>query len=131
MNWLDNSSFKIHSTALVLRAERTEVLAGNVANADTPNYKARDLDFGDILRGINTPVASQMKTTHPGHINNGADFRGAELFQREANRAAPNGNTVEPEIELAAFTDNAIRFQASAQFLDGSISGLRKAWRGE
>lgn len=135
MDWIDNT-IGLYSQGLIFRAKRAEVLAGNIANADTPNYKARDLDFSAVLKGMKQgrmDGASSMspRMTDPRHIDFSGGLDGARLEFRESHRAAPDGNTVEPEVELAAYTENALRFQASAQFLDGSLNGLRKAWRGE
>lgn len=130
MDWIDNS-IGLYAKALVFRAQRSEVLAGNIANADTPNYKARDLDFSAALQGARASGSAARITTHPGHIDFSGGLGGAEIKFREQHRAAPDGNTVEPEIELSAYAENALRFQASAQFLDGTLRGLRKAWRGD
>lgn len=131
MNWIDNT-IGLHARALVLRGQRAEVLAGNVANADTPHYRARDIDFKDALsKAGNTANPAAPRTTnsrHIGGLDHGNQF---SMVFRESNRNTPDGNTVQIEVEQAAYTENAVKFQASAQFFDGALRGLRMAFRGE
>ncbi len=121
--------FGIHDDALKLRAYRTEILASNMANADTPHYKARDLDFSDAFREVEgdlplwrTPVrhlaASDEETTPP-------------VLYRIPNQPALDGNTVDPDLEKTAFAEHTLQYQATLDFLGGRISGLRKAMRRE
>ena len=126
---LDNI-FGIHEEALRLRAFRSEVLAANLANADTPGYKARDLDFAAILkREAQAPV--RLAATHAGHI--GANRSGAastQLGYRVPQQPSVDGNTVEVEREQARFSENAMRYQASLRFLDSRVQGLKLAIKG-
>jgi flagellar basal-body rod protein FlgB len=120
----------IHTQAALLRARRAEVLAANLANADTPNYQARDLDFSSVL--ANELDASQLATTNPGHLELGSprDF-GAELVYRTPAQASLDQNTVDVQAERAAFLDNALRYEASLRFLDSRLKGIVNAFRGE
>ncbi|GAB6067182.1 flagellar basal body rod protein FlgB [Methylothermus subterraneus] len=119
----------LHPQALALRARRAEVLASNLANADTPNYKARDFDVDRLLREAETP-AIPLRVTHPSHIAQVSDaFNG--LLYRVPQQASLDGNTVEEHIEQAKFADNALRYQASLRFINGKISTLLLALRGE
>jgi flagellar basal-body rod protein FlgB len=131
MNWIDNA-IGVHAQALVLRGHRAEVLAGNVANADTPHYRARDIDFKEAMgRARDAADPAVPRTTNSRHIgshNPGAHFN---MVFRETDQSTLNGNTVHVEVEQAEYTENAVKFQASAQFFDGALSGLRKALRGE
>ena len=121
--------FGIHSQALALRARRAEVLATNLANADTPGYQARDLDFAAVLAEQGEQGAMQVTDVrHLGGVD--ADFDYA-LRYREPLQAALDHNTVDVQAERAAFTDNAMRYQASLTFLNGRIRGLMSALRGE
>jgi len=119
----------LHPQALQLRARRTEVLASNLANADTPHYKARDFDVDRLLRGADTPKLP-LRQTHPGHLTLDADAR-FRLLYRVPQQAALDGNTVEEHIEQAKFAENALRYQASLRFVNGKFSGLMTAIRGE
>ncbi len=114
----------IHDDALLLRARRAEVLANNIANADTPNFKARDLDFKAILNGeIEAPLA--LKTTDGEHYSGivDPDFA-ADLMFRIPHQASVDGNTVELHQEMARYTDNSLAYQSSFTFLDKKFKGL-------
>lgn len=129
-----DSALAPHADALALRARRAEVLANNIANADTPNFKARDIDFAAVLAGVQQdgqqPLA--LKTTQQGHQRQFADPDfAADLMYRIPHQPAVDGNTVEVQEEMARYTDNALRFQASFEFLNSKFSGLTKAIKGE
>jgi flagellar basal-body rod protein FlgB len=120
----------IHPQALMLRARRAELLATNLANADTPNYQARDIDFREILAGHNS--ANKIKATRDGHFS--ATSKGGfdgELMYRMPDQPSLDQNTVDVAAERARFLDNSLRYQASLRFLDGRFSGLKAALRGE
>jgi flagellar basal-body rod protein FlgB len=123
--------FGIHEDALVLRSRRNEVLASNLANADTPGYKARDFDFGAILSREMQP-AVRLATTRAGHI--GADnglVASTQMGYRVPQQASLDGNTVEVEREQTEFMENTLRYQASLRFLEGKIQGLKLAIKGQ
>ena len=131
-----DSALGIHPQALVLRAKRAEVLARNLANADTPNYKARDIDFRQVLGGAMNGGSnpSAMKVTHSKHIGggmSGVNGNTFETIQRKATQVSIDGNTVDSQKEYAEFMRNAVRYQASLQFVTGRIRGLMMAIRGE
>jgi len=128
MSWIENT-FSYHENALMLRAQRAETLAANLANADTPGFKARDIEFKSIL-GQQLSNTTSLATSNNKHISM-ADIGSPEKLYRLPTRPFTNGNTVETEVEKAAFTENAIHYQASLQFLDGKIKGLLMAIRGE
>lgn len=120
----------IHPQAMMLRARRAEVLAANLANADTPNYRAVDIDFGNVLAAQGD--ADNLTTTHQGHFGIGsAQLLGAELKYRLPTQPSLDQNTVDVAAERARFVDNSMRYQASLRFLDGKFSGLKAALRGE
>lgn len=122
--------FGIHEQALNLRARRAEVLASNMANADTPGYKARDIDFKQILNE-QMPAAAGMKVTRPGHIQpSNGPVPASQLQYRIPQQPSLDGNTVEAEREQVEYSANAVRYQASLRFLEGSIRTLKTAITG-
>ena len=123
------NAFGIHPLAIEVRNRRTELLASNMANADTPHYKARDLDFRSILKGAQ-PTTLRLTTTHPSHQQPKA-IDPWEVLYREPYQPSLDGNTVEIEQEHIRFAENALQSQASLSFLDGEISGLRTSIKGE
>jgi len=129
---LDNV-FGIHGQALSLYSQRSSILAANLANADTPNFKARDIDFKGILsRAANKKDdASQMKATTPGHFGMSSNSLTAQRFYRQPDQPSLDGNTVEVQKEQAAFTDNAMRYMATLRFITGRVQGMMTALKGE
>jgi len=128
-----DAAFGIHDEALLLRAQRARAIAANLANADTPHYKARDMDFRKVLGSVtDNTAATVIRTTHPRHLRDGeSPFPGAELLYRVPNQPSIDGNTVDPNVEKAAFMSNAVRYQASLRFLSGKIKTLLTAIRGD
>jgi flagellar basal-body rod protein FlgB len=128
-----DSALGIHQQALLLRARRAQLLAENLANADTPGYKARDIDFKTVLDSAQAEAQSvQMKVTQPGHIaNEQADLFGSEIKYRNPLQPSIDGNTVDTQMEKSEFVRNAIEYQASLKFLDGRIKSLLTAIKGE
>ena len=123
-------AFSTHEQALRVRAQRNEVLSSNIANADTPNYKARDLDFASALKNAKGGQLA-MKTTSQLHTQpSGFAPTGAQLKYRIPMQPTLDGNTVETDVEQAAFAENAVQYRASLTFLNGAISGLRYAIKG-
>jgi len=122
-----NTAFGIHEHALKLRAERAQVISNNIANADTPGYKARDFDFAAVLRGQEAGVA--LHTTDSKHIGSGV-LRQADLKFRQPLQASLDGNTVEAHNEKAEFMRNSMMYSATLTFLNARISGLMNAIRG-
>ncbi len=120
----------IHPQAMTLRARRAELLAANLANADTPNYQARDIDFRTVLSAESDPT--RLAVTNRGHFDVGGEaIMGAELMYRAPTQPSLDQNTVDVAAERARFVDNSMRYQASLRFLDDRISGLKSALRGE
>lgn len=123
--------FGIHEQALLLRSRRAEVLAANLANADTPGYKARDFDFKAMLAKEFDGV-SRLHTTHGAHIQTEqGTVPPAQLLYRSPMQPSLDGNTVDTEQEHTAFSANAIEYQATLTFINSQIQGIRKALRGE
>ena len=129
---LDNA-FSLQQQALSLRAYRQQVLAGNIANADTPNYKARDFDFATALReaqGGRNGGALALSTSSPRHLSGGVAAAPARLLYRTPAQTSADGNTVEMDVERAQFADNAIQYDASLTFLTSQIKMLAAAVQG-
>jgi flagellar basal-body rod protein FlgB len=125
------SVFGIHEQALMLHGQRLGVLATNMANSDTPNYKARDIDFSAVL--ANTDEAPmQLKITKAAHITfNDSSAPASELKYRNPYQASLDGNTVEMPVEQAAFSENNVRYQASLNFINMRIAELTLAINGQ
>ncbi|MEW9797606.1 flagellar basal body rod protein FlgB [Alteromonas sp. CYL-A6] len=116
-----------HEKALTLRTERMEVIAGNLANANTPGYKARDIDFASAMKSARAAQGQEMVRTHDKHIG-GRMVSSAELQYRIPTQPdTGDGNTVEVQNERNRFLDNGMRYQASIEFLNGKIKGMKKA----
>ena len=128
MKIFDNT-FAQAQTMLTLRGQRMEVLSRNIANADTPNFKAQDLDFKDVLS--NAGSTTSIKATHQNHISNNAFKGSAEMVYTVPFNSSVDGNTVELSVEQAKYGKAAAQYQATLRFLEGEISGIRKALRGE
>ncbi|MEE4282097.1 MAG: flagellar basal body rod protein FlgB [Pseudomonadales bacterium] len=133
---IDNA-LGVHAKALELRAERTEILARNIANADTPGYKARDIDFNSILQahksaGTSEPRGGRVMRTDNRHF--AADQGpGVDVSLQYRNPIMPSldGNTVDTQLEQAEFAKNNLQFQASFQFLNSKFKGMITALKGE
>jgi flagellar basal-body rod protein FlgB len=124
--------FGIHEQALLLHGQRLSVLANNLANADTPNFKARDIDFAAVLSGSAADADLPVTQTDAAHfsVSNG-ETSDAELLYRNPYQASLDGNTVEMPVEQAAFSENNVRYQASLTFINNQISLLQFAIAGQ
>lgn len=125
-----SNALGIHEQALNVRSQRAEVLANNLANADTPGFKARDFDFKAALnQASNNQV--KVQTTQGGHIDGVGTSPAQELLYRTPLQPSLDGNTVDSQMELSAYMRNAMDFQSSFQFLNSKFQGLSKAIKGE
>jgi len=122
--------FAHHEQALRFRAFRNQVLSSNIANADTPNYKARDLDFGSALKDAQSGQISMKKTSELHQSAWRTSGLEANVKYRIPMQPTLDGNTVETDVEQAAFAENAVQYRASLAFLDGQIRTLRYALKG-
>src|SRR5688572_10162914 len=126
----------VHATALDVRARRTELIANNLANADTPGYKAQDIDFRQAMARAagDKPVSGvHLSTTQSGHIGGAASADAAgnpDLKYRTPLAPALDGNTVDAQLEQSAFAENAVRYQATLTFLNAKFRGLMTAIMG-
>lgn len=129
MNFIDKD-FALHERALRFRGQRMEVLSSNIANADTPNFKARDVDFRQVMNMAKTDVLATTKAKH-FELEGGVPSDQAPLKYRIPFNTAFDGNTVELSMEQAKFGKATGDFQATLSFLENRVSGIRKALRGE
>jgi flagellar basal-body rod protein FlgB len=123
-----NNAFGIHERALGVRSQRMEVLARNIANADTPNYKAEELDFKAMLKETKREY---INATHEKHYAGLQEQPDNGMRYRVPFNSSFDGNTVEISVEQANFGKAAAEYQTTLSFLESRISGLRKAIRGE
>ncbi len=129
------SALGIHEQALGFRAQRAEVLANNIANADTPNYKARDLDFASVLAqqsAKNQGSQFAMERTNSRHLAmEGMASADPALKYREVFQPSIDQNSVDLQIEQSSYAENSMQFQASFTLLNSKFKGLIGALRGE
>ena len=120
-------SIGLHAQSLMLREKRGEILASNIANAATPNFKARDFDFeGELARATG---GGALAVTAHNHLAGG--LADGNLGYRVPLNASMDGNTVELPVEQMEFAENTLRYQTSLQLLNRRISGLMTAIKGE
>jgi flagellar basal-body rod protein FlgB len=126
-----SASLDFQATALALHSQRAKVLASNIANADTPNYQAKDFDFSQALSQATTQSSAAPARTHPAHLpaTSAADPAPA-LQYRQPLQAALDGNTVDLDTERAAFAENSVRYEATLRFLNNQIKTMLSAING-
>ena len=118
-----------HASALQLRSRRNEMLASNIANAATPNFKARDIDFDTELKRINK--IGNVETTNSSHFSSIQKRIGKDSVYRLPIHPSLDGNTVEMAVEQMQFSENVMRYLTTLSYLNNKISGLRSAIKGE
>ena len=117
----------IHEQALPLRSQRMDILAQNLANTSTPNFKAKDLDFRRVLAEENSSIIK----THARHASRLDPVGNSPIVYRVPMSASMDRNTVEAHVEQAKFGEAALQYDATLRFLEKRISGIRKALKGE
>ncbi|MDP9604108.1 flagellar basal-body rod protein FlgB [Variovorax sp. YR750] len=130
-----DAALRFNREALNLRAERQEVLAANIAHADTPNYKARDFDFSARLseaveRGRASSQSVSLATTSSRHLAGQAGSQAVsdkDLLYRMPNQSSLDGNTVEMDVERIAFADNALRYESNLTVINSKIKSMLSA----
>ncbi|QMU60383.1 MAG: flagellar basal body rod protein FlgB [Gammaproteobacteria bacterium] len=134
MSVLDNY-FGISAQSVVARSKRAEILASNIINADTPNYKAKDLDFASILNASNnvgSVKSVSINASHGNHISSGlTDSFSFQTKYRVPENSSLDGNTVDSHVEKGQFAENAVRYQISLSMLNNKIQGLISTLKGE
>ncbi len=130
---IDNM-FQFHQAALNLRAARQELIASNIANADTPNYKAKDIDFASALQGAITGNGSRLQMAGSSGANldtsDSDTVMGAPVLYRSVLQPSADGNTVDMDVERAQFADNALRYEASVRFVSDRTKDVLAALQG-
>ncbi|QWD44914.1 flagellar basal body rod protein FlgB [Polynucleobacter paneuropaeus] len=136
-----------NATALAVRAKRQEVLAANIANADTPGFRARDIDFKSAMQkaleanGLDAdaqnvskmPKGADLLTTSPQHIKGdplpqvAGEVDSSGLLYRSVVQDSADGNTVDPDVERSAFVSNSIHYEASVMLINASIKEMNTA----
>ena len=121
--------FGIHENALLLREKRMRLLSENIANAETPHYKSRDLDFKAAMSASSQQYLG-LRKTNKEHLDTRGDFGNFEVFRYPIN-ASPDGNTVELHHQQSEFGKESGRYLATVQFIENRVGGIRRALRGE
>ena len=128
----------VHADALKLRSQRAELLARNLANADTPGFQARDFDFRSALSAARGDGGSvKLAATSSGHLRAGGMTAGStamaepELLYRTPIAPSVDGNTVDIQLEQTAFAENTVKYQVTLQFVNSKIRGLMTAFTGQ
>lgn len=124
-----DKALSFQQSALNLRAYRQEVLASNIANADTPNYKARDFDFKSALQNAQSGQGGglPMALTAAGHLPGNTPPAGTTLQYRNEHQASLDGNTVDVDVERSAFAENALHYDASVTFINHFLKSMQNA----
>jgi flagellar basal-body rod protein FlgB len=131
-----NAQLGVHAEALKLRSHRAELIANNLANADTPDFKARDIDFRAALAsagavGAPLRLAASQSSHIAGPASDAATTFAGGLKYRTALAPSLDGNTVDVQVEQAAFAENAVRYQATLTFINSRLRGLLTAITGQ
>ncbi|HBA09045.1 flagellar basal body rod protein FlgB [Methylotenera mobilis] len=134
INKLD-AALSFHQNALRVRGQRQELIAANIANADTPHYKARDLDFNAAMKnamaGASNKEAFNTSKTSPNHIDGKPSSIGGDALFRPVIQGSVDGNTVDMDVERNQFADNAIRYEASIIMINGQLKKMLSAIQGQ
>lgn len=126
-----NNGLGIHPYALLAREHRAELLAGNIANADTPGYKAKDLDFKSALESVQNRKDFSLNKSHDKHFSATIRDPGNVQYRVPNQPDTGDGNTVDADVERSLYVRNAMEYQASLTFLNSRIQGMNKALRGQ
>ena len=127
-----NKALSVHQHTIGIREERANIIASNIANSDTPNYKARDLDFASALKSTRANNHFKLNTTNENHIQGSFN-----RLRQDAGYIVPNqpdtgdGNTVDGQVQKNNFLENAMEHQASLDFLKGKFTGMLTAIKGQ
>lgn len=128
-------SLDFQAQALQLRSERQRLIASNIANADTPGYVAKDLDFAKALRAATGALQPALRVSQPGHIGaSGGNASGpdaAHLTYATAAQTNLDRNTVDMDRERASFADNAVKYEATLRFINGNVRTVLSAITGQ
>ncbi|MGB4466650.1 MAG: flagellar basal body rod protein FlgB [Azovibrio sp.] len=127
-----SSYLGVHGDALPLREQRMKLIASNLSNADTPGYKAQDLDFEAAMRAAQGQRdGGQLEVTDGRHIALGGDGLNPFQVMRQASQPSLDGNTVDPDAERAAYGRAALEYRASLSFVESKVRTLLTAITGQ
>ena len=123
----------VHEQALALQSRRTQLIGSNLANAETPGFKARDIDFKQALVAAQSGGMDRtpLRLTRVAHIQPLGDAFAADILYRTPNQPSLDGNSVETHVEMAKFSENAMRYLTSLRIVNGRLNKLLTAFRGE
>ncbi|ALP42136.1 flagellar basal body rod protein FlgB [Aeromonas schubertii] len=126
-----DKAFGVHQYTLGIRSRRAEVIASNIANADTPGFKARDLNFADALKEAKSGQGFALATTNERHIPLSLGGGAALQYRSPLQPDTGDGNTVDLQQERSDYMQNSLEYQTSLEFMNSKISGLLKALKGD
>jgi len=122
----------VHAKALVLRSQRQQVIASNIANADTPGYVARDFDFAQALKSATGSTSGGLSATSTRHMGPGGGAAGSpRLDYAVQTQPSQDGNSVDLDRERASFVDNSIRYESTLRFINGHVKTMLSAITGQ
>lgn len=124
-----DKGFELHAKGMLLRAQRAEVIASNIANADTPGYKAKGMDFQKAMQQASQQQMG-MNKTHAKHFDVRSEINNNVAFRTPDQPDTGDGNTVDVQVERNLYLENSLEYQAGVQFLNGKIKSLKNVISG-
>ncbi|WP_159818308.1 flagellar basal body rod protein FlgB [Colwellia sp. 20A7] len=124
-----DKGFELHAKGMLLRSQRAEVIASNIANADTPGYKAKGMDFQKAMQQAGQQQMGMSKT-HAKHFDVRTDMNNNIAFRNPDQPDTGDGNTVDVQVERNLYLENTLEYQAGVQFLNGKIKALKNVISG-
>ncbi|GAA6170826.1 flagellar basal body rod protein FlgB [Colwellia sp. KU-HH00111] len=125
-----DKGFELHAQGMLLRGQRAEVIASNIANADTPGYKAKGMDFQKAMQQANQQQQTGMSRTHAKHFDVRTELNNHVDFRIPDQPDTGDGNTVDVQVERNLYLENSLEYQAGVQFLNGKIKALKNVISG-
>ena len=121
----------IHQHTVGVRSQRAETLASNLANANTPGYKAQDMDFERVLQAATSGASIGLSRTDGRHVTASSQVDGQKMYRVPNQPDTGDGNTVDAQVERNLFMQNALEYQASLDFLGSKFKNMSKALKGD
>lgn len=125
-----DKGFELHAQGMQLRAQRAEVIASNIANADTPGYKAKGMDFHKAMQQAASQQQMGMSKTNAKHFDVRTEITNNVDFRNPNQPDTGDGNTVDVQVERNLYLENSMEYQAGVQFLNGKIKALKNVISG-
>jgi len=125
-----DKGFQLHTQGILIRSQRAEVIASNIANADTPGYKAKGLDFKQVFAQATSKQQMGMSRTNDKHFDVRTELNNSVGFRVPNQPDTGDGNTVDVQVERNLYLKNSMEYQASIQFLDGKVKSMKKVISG-